>query len=187
MPKQTPRDFLLDFANGFLSAFKGMWITWIHLFRPPVTIQYPKVAVKKMLPERSRGLLTVDTATCIACRACERGCPIQCIRIEDVAGEKATFTNPLSGKAAVKLRYPTRFEIDLAKCMFCGFCSELCPTAALRHSRDFDRSVFQIEELCDSHVSAGERERLLAKAAIKKAEAEAAAKTAAPTPREDKG
>src|SRR3712207_6919819 len=47
---------------------KGMGITIRHLFESKVTRQYPEY--KRPIPERSRGLLTVDMDRCIACLQC---------------------------------------------------------------------------------------------------------------------
>jgi formate hydrogenlyase subunit 6/NADH:ubiquinone oxidoreductase subunit I len=49
---------------------------------------------------------------CIACKLCEAICPAQAITIE--AGER-----PDDGT-----RRTTRFDIDMMKCIYCGFCQE---------------------------------------------------------------
>src|SRR5262249_5616054 len=81
------------------------------------------------LPSRYRGFLEVDMDTCTACQACERACPINVIAIE-IEKDPA---NP-------KNRVMTRFDIDEAKCMFCGLCVEPCPTGAIQHTREFEGS-----------------------------------------------
>jgi NADH-quinone oxidoreductase subunit I len=121
------------------SFWHGMSITLSHLFRRPITIQYPDrtpMPVRDMLPPRYRGFLEVDAAICTGCQACERACPIACIQI---TLEKDP-TNP-------KQRVVTQFDIDEAKCMFCGLCVEPCPTGSIQHTREFEGSARNIRNL----------------------------------------
>lgn len=117
------------------SAWEGMSVTLSYMFRRPITVQYagPERAretgelVADTLPSRYRGFLEVDVSICTACQACERACPINVIAIE-IEKDPA---NP-------KQRVMTRFDIDEAKCMFCGLCVEPCPTGAIQHTREFE-------------------------------------------------
>ncbi|MBI3186060.1 MAG: 4Fe-4S binding protein [Myxococcales bacterium] len=117
------------------SAWEGMSVTLSYMFRRPITVQYagPELAeqsgdlIQHRLPSRYRGFLEVDTEICTACQACERACPIACIAIQI---EK--------DPASPKQRVMTRFDIDEAKCMYCGLCVEPCPTGAIQHTREFE-------------------------------------------------
>jgi NADH-quinone oxidoreductase subunit I len=93
---------------------KGMGVTIGHLFGKKVTRQYPEY--KRDLPERSRGMLTVDMDRCIACLQCMRICPDHCISIEQ---EKRDADG--SGKAKP---YAVGFVIDDSRCMYCSLCVE---------------------------------------------------------------
>lgn len=142
-----------DIGEGTVTTAKGMWVTFKHLFRDPVTVQYPDVDVRSTLPERYRGILEVEMPICISCRVCETACPIDCILIEDVKGTRSTVTSKTTGKVTPKLKYPTRFDIDISKCMFCGLCVEPCPTGAIRHTTKFEGTVSDVSELIYRYVS----------------------------------
>jgi len=117
---------------------KGMLTTFMHLFKPTFTIQYPNV--KRQLPERSRMsfALGIDEESgapqCKACLLCEKSCPDDAIRIE---------SEKLEG---VPGRVLTEFRIDLGRCMYCGICVEQCTTQGLRHTGDFENSVTTRED-----------------------------------------
>lgn len=120
------------------TVLDGMAVTFSHFVRKPSTIQYPDrmaVRVQDTLPFRYRGILEVDLEICTGCLACERACPIDCIVI-DATKDKAT-----------KGMVMTRFDIDMAKCMYCGLCSEPCPTGAIHHTPEFEGSDFSLESL----------------------------------------
>ena len=37
-----------------------------------------------------------------------------------------------------KERYPVKFEINMLRCIFCGFCEEVCPEEAIVMSKDYE-------------------------------------------------
>jgi formate hydrogenlyase subunit 6/NADH:ubiquinone oxidoreductase subunit I len=121
-----------------MTIFEGMSVTCSHFVRKPYTIQYPDrlpVRVQDMLPFRYRGILEVDLEICTGCLACERACPIDCIVI-DAPKDRQT-----------KEMLLTRFDIDIAKCMYCGLCSEVCPTGSIHHTTEFEGADFSLESM----------------------------------------
>jgi formate hydrogenlyase subunit 6/NADH:ubiquinone oxidoreductase subunit I len=48
----------------------------------------------------------------------------------------------------------TRFDIDMAKCMYCGLCSEPCPTGAIHHTPEFEGADYSLESLVRRFVKA---------------------------------
>jgi formate hydrogenlyase subunit 6/NADH:ubiquinone oxidoreductase subunit I len=127
------------------TIFEGMSVTFSHFMRRPYTVQYPDrvpIRIQDTLPFRYRGILEVDLEICTACLACERACPIDCIVIE---AEK--------DKAAGGL-VMTRFDIDMGKCMYCGLCSEPCPTGSIHHTPEFEGADYSLESLVRRFVKA---------------------------------
>ena len=58
---------------------------------------------------------------CTACFLCATNCPAQCITIVAAESQDKTIE-----------KYPARFEIDILRCVFCGYCEEACPVDAIR-------------------------------------------------------
>ncbi len=94
------------------------------LIRAGVTIMYPEEKRKPPSRLRTRHRLTKradNSPRCVACMMCETVCPAKCITI--VAEEHPDVN--------IEKR-PKSFDIDLGKCVFCGFCVEACPEDAIR-------------------------------------------------------
>jgi len=139
------KSYTQNIVDTCTTIFEGMAVTFSHFVRKPSTVQYPDrtaLRVQDMLPFRYRGILEVDLEICTACLACERACPIDCIVID---AEK--------DKAAGGL-VMTRFDIDMAKCMYCGLCSEPCPTGAIHHTPEFEGADYSLESMVRRYVKA---------------------------------
>ena len=124
-------DYFRHIKDAVVTIFDGMAVSASHLLRRPYTIQYPDrtpVRVQDTLPFRYRGILDVDLEICTGCLACERACPIDCIVI---VCEKNAQTRELT---------ISQFDIDIAKCMYCGLCSEPCPTGSIHHTTGVRRA-----------------------------------------------
>jgi len=111
---------------------KGMALTFRHLFRHPITVQYPE---QKLTPApRFRGYQLIwYEDQCNGCRACVRACPVSIIDIETQKGEKGLVVEKL--------------EVDFGRCLFCGLCVEACPVQALFMSRDYEKATYRRESL----------------------------------------
>jgi NADH-quinone oxidoreductase subunit I len=110
---------------GLADAYR---ITLKHLFRKPITEEYPEY--KRPLPVRSRGriILTVDPEgdeRCVACYLCSAVCPVSCISMESAEREDGR-------------RYARWFRINFMRCIYCGFCEEACPTLAIQLTPDYE-------------------------------------------------
>jgi formate hydrogenlyase subunit 6/NADH:ubiquinone oxidoreductase subunit I len=135
--------YFSNIASSFATTFEALSVTFSHLFRKPYTVEYPDrlaIRVQDTLPYRYRGILEVDLEICTGCLACERACPIDCIVI---AAKKDKETKEMILQ---------RFDIDMAKCMYCGLCSEPCPTGSIHHTREFEGADYSLESLVKRFV-----------------------------------
>src|SRR3979409_107189 len=97
--------------SEFVSA---LFLALRSLFRPKPTLNYP--FEKGPISPRFRGEHALrrypnGEERCIACKLCEAVCPAQAITIEAEARSDGS-------------RRTTRYDIDMTKCIFCGFCQE---------------------------------------------------------------
>ena len=109
-----------------------------HLFKRPVTINYPYE--KGPLSPRFRGEHALrrypnGEERCIACKLCEAICPAQAITIE--AGPRRNDGT----------RRTVRYDIDMVKCIYCGLCEEACPVDAIVEGPNFEFATETREEL----------------------------------------
>lgn len=142
------KNYLLNIKNAVVTIFEGMAVTLSYMARKPMTIQYPDripKPVPEMLPATYRGVLEVDIKICTGCLACMKRCPIDIIKIETFRDMEA------------KKNFITRFDIDIAKCMFCGLCTEVCPTGSIRHSTEFEASSANIINMVLHYVRYGDK------------------------------
>ncbi|MFO7652677.1 MAG: NADH-quinone oxidoreductase subunit I [Candidatus Krumholzibacteriia bacterium] len=130
--------YFADIYQAVTSTFKGMGVTFKHLWKKPVTQQYPDE--RWALPPRFKGFVFNDMNKCNACNQCVKACPVSCIYLET------------EGKG--KERVMTRYAIDYNKCIWCGFCVEPCPDDALSMSHDYDHSVYFRDSLVYEYVAA---------------------------------
>jgi NADH-quinone oxidoreductase subunit I len=104
---------------------------WLTFRKGALTAYYPE-EVREDLSTNNRGKHYLvqrkdGSPRCVACYMCSTVCPAGCIKIE--AGEYEDDD--------LNQKYPTRYEIDLSLCVFCGFCEDACPEDAVRLSTEF--------------------------------------------------
>lgn len=115
-------NYLLALILGHLTVLK-------HIFKGPVTLEYPEK--KRDLNENFRGEHTLVSdenkkLKCTACGTCQRVCPsFGTIEIEKGKNEEGKF-------------YPKSYSIDLNKCIFCGNCVKYCPFDAIKMTTNYE-------------------------------------------------
>jgi NADH-quinone oxidoreductase subunit I len=119
-----------ELFTGFKSLLVGMRITLEQFFKPQVTVHYPHESLKMAKRYRGHIMLVRDQATgkslCIACKACEKACPSDCIVVDGVKRE------------GEKKKSVTEFKLNFTTCSLCGSCVEVCPVDALAFSKEYN-------------------------------------------------
>ena len=174
------REYFNNIKDGLLTVFIGMKITFLHLFTPSVTIQYPSVKVPMV--ERVRNRLFVNMEDCIGCDQCARACPVSCISIDTVKGLPTEDLGKTS-QGKKKALWVTKFDIDFAKCCYCQLCVFPCPTECIYMTDEYEFTKLERSDLLYKFATLTPEEVEQKKENFQKFEAEkAAAKAAAPKP-----
>ena len=116
-----------------------MAITIKYFFSGPTTVQYPDERI--LMTERFRGMVKVNTDICISCLYCVNICPVSCIVLEGIKSEVPVKITNKEGKEVKRIKDVTKFDIDISRCIQCGFCAEGCPTGAIYLSKDYENSA----------------------------------------------
>ena len=127
-------------GQGVWSLVVGLRVTGGHMLRRRVTIYYPHER-----PDASRWGGPIELVTfpetgthdCIACNACARVCPSECISVEGKRPE-----------GSKKMR-ATKFILDFSTCSLCGLCVDVCPTDTLRYSTRYDEAAYTRDATCN--------------------------------------
>lgn len=121
------------------AIFKGMAITFGHIFKKKATINYPEE--KRPFSPVFRGLHILNRdeegkERCTACGLCAVACPAEAITME--AAERKNDEQHLYREE----KYAAKYEINMLRCIFCGLCEEACPKDAIYLSETFAPANF---------------------------------------------
>ena len=122
------------------NIWKGMMITFRHIFKRKATISFPEQ--KRPFSPVFRGLHILNRdeegrERCTACGLCAVACPAEAITME--AAERLPGEEHLYREE----KYAAKYEINMLRCIFCGLCEEACPKDAIYLSETFAPSNYQ--------------------------------------------
>lgn len=122
------KEILKAVGNVFIKMPQGFFVTFKHLFRKPVTLDYPRK--KKPMAARYKGRHYLEryddgTERCVCCGLCAAACPADCIYMEPAENEKGE-------------RFAKIYEINQIRCIYCGYCEEACPEEAIFLGQEYE-------------------------------------------------
>jgi len=114
--------------------------------RKPVTVHYPYEKVK--MPKSFRGQHEIDWFKCIGCELCAKVCPNECIYFEFIeAPAESPYLHPSRAQLDETKKIVRRPAVDVGHCLFCGNCSEYCPTDAWMFNQEYELADYAREDL----------------------------------------
>ncbi len=129
--KYKPKRNLLE-TILHTEILQGMALTLRRLFSRPITRQYPDEEIPVALGFRGQHALVRDPETggslCVACMRCATVCPSRCIHIRYHEDD---------GKRVVD-----SYDIEALRCVYCGYCEEVCPVNALVLTEIFEYAAY---------------------------------------------
>ncbi|MFN8244102.1 MAG: NADH-quinone oxidoreductase subunit NuoI [Ferruginibacter sp.] len=123
-----------------VAIFKGMMITFGHMFKRRPTINYPEKTRPFSPVFRGLHILNRDAEgreNCTACGLCAVACPAEAITME------AAERKPGEEQLYREEKYAAKYEINMLRCIFCGLCEEACPKDAIYLSETFAPADYQ--------------------------------------------
>jgi len=119
---------------------KGMFLTARHIFKKPVTVNYPEQKVPMFPKYRGKQVLMRDEnglEKCVACGLCSVACPADAIYLEAAENDGTVMAGP---------RYASTYQIHKTRCIFCGMCEEACPVSAIFMGKDYELAVYSKDD-----------------------------------------
>ena len=149
------------------AILSGLRITFSHIFKKKVTIQYPEQKREFSNNYRGQHVLKRDekgAERCTACGLCAVSCPAEAITM--VAAERKPGEENLYREE----KYAASYEINMLRCIFCGLCEEACPKEAIYLTdritqADYERQVLVYDksilvEKIDQRIDVSKRKDL---------------------------
>ena len=111
--------------------FVGLWVVFREMITRDNshTILYPleKLPISPRYRAVHKLMRLVDSGNeaCIGCGLCEKICIADCIKMDTSVDE--------NGRKEV-----SEYTINFGRCIFCGYCAEVCPELAIVHGGDYE-------------------------------------------------
>jgi len=115
------------FITGFATILR-------HMFRKPITVNYPQQKFPMFPKYRGKQVLMRDEdglEKCVACGLCSVACPADAIYLEAAENDGTVQAGP---------RYASVYQIHSTRCIFCGYCEEACPVQAIVLGPEYELS-----------------------------------------------
>jgi len=128
----------LQFERYGKGIAKGLRVTISHLFRHPITVQYPEQRLNTSRRIRGNELIW-DNIKCTGCATCAKSCPQGAIWI-------ISSVTPEENKYRVE-----KIEVDTGYCIQCGLCVEACPFEAIYMGYAYERAKYRRAEVVQTN------------------------------------
>lgn len=134
MGKVVERKKLTWFQELYLpQVVQGLGMTFKQMFKKDITVQYPEERQQFYDDYRGAPGLVKDQEQrekCVSCQLCEYICPPKAIVIKP--GEIGSPENvEVTDENENVEKAPEEFFIDMLRCIYCGYCEEVCPEQAI--------------------------------------------------------